>query len=89
MVISEADKDLLNNDIVQKLAAPSRLEDTSWEIPGQVAWDWWNDYNLTHMDFKAGMNTPTFKYYRIPPPKAGKRSRCMATSCLKRIISSA
>ena len=35
----------------------------SWVIPGQVAWDWWNDYNLTHVDFKAGMNTPTFKYY--------------------------
>ncbi|MBN2392131.1 MAG: glycoside hydrolase family 97 protein [Anaerolineae bacterium] len=63
IAISEADKDLLNNDIVQKLASPPRLDDVSWVVPGQVAWDWWDDYNITHVDFKAGMNTPTFKYY--------------------------
>jgi alpha-glucosidase len=63
IAISEADKDLLGNDIVQKLAAPPRLEDYTWVVPGQVAWDWWNDYNLTHVDFRAGMNTPTFKYF--------------------------
>ena len=63
IAISEADKDLLNNDIVQKLASPPRLDDVSWIVPGQVAWDWWNDYNITHVDFRAGMNTPTFKYY--------------------------
>jgi alpha-glucosidase len=63
VAISESDKDLLDNDIIQKLASPPRLEDSSWVIPGQVAWDWWNDYNLTHVDFKAGMNTPTFEVY--------------------------
>lgn len=63
MAISEEDKDLLNNDIVQKLAAPSRIEDPGWIEVGQVAWDWWNDYNITGVDFVAGMNTPTFKYY--------------------------
>ena len=63
MAISEADKDLLNNDIVQKLASPPRLADFSWVTPGLVAWDWWNDYNLTHVDFHAGMNTATFKYF--------------------------
>ena len=63
VAISEEDKELLNNDIVQKLASPPRIEDVSWIVAGQVAWDWWNDYNLTQVDFKAGMNTPTFKYY--------------------------
>jgi alpha-glucosidase len=63
IAISEEDKELLNNDIVQKLASPPRIADVSWIIPGQVSWDWWNNYNLTHVDFKAGMNTPTFKYY--------------------------
>jgi len=63
LALSAADKDLLNNDIVQKLASPPRIDDVSWIVPGQVAWDWWDDYNLTHVDFKAGMNTPTFKYY--------------------------
>jgi len=63
VAISESDKDWLNNDIVQKLAAPSRIADPSWIVPGQVSWDWWNDYNITGVDFVAGMNTPTFKYY--------------------------
>jgi len=63
IVISQHDKELLNNDMVQKLASPSRLDDTSWIRPGQAAWDWWNDWNITHVDFKAGINTPTYKYY--------------------------
>lgn len=63
IVISQSDKELLNNDIVQKLASPSRIADMSWIKPGQVAWDWWNDWNISHVDFRAGYNTPTFKYY--------------------------
>jgi alpha-glucosidase len=63
VVISEQDKELLNNDIVQKLASPPRLNDISWIEPGQVAWDWWNATNISHVDFKAGMNTATYKYY--------------------------
>jgi alpha-glucosidase len=63
LAISREDKELLNNDIVQKLAAPSRIDDPSWIVPGQVSWDWWNDYNITGVDFVAGMNTATFKYY--------------------------
>jgi alpha-glucosidase len=53
----------LNQNIVQKLAAPSKLTDISWIKPGQVAWDWWNNWNITHVDFKAGINTETYKYY--------------------------
>jgi alpha-glucosidase len=63
IVISEKDKDLLNQDIVQKLAAPSRMSDVSWIKPGQVAWDWWNNWNISHVDFKAGINTETYQYY--------------------------
>jgi alpha-glucosidase len=63
IAFSDQDKELLNNDIVQKLASPPRIADISWIRPGQVAWDWWNDRNISHVDFKAGMNTPTYKYY--------------------------
>jgi alpha-glucosidase len=63
VVISERDADLLNNDMVQKLAAPSRINDISWIKPGKVSWDWWNDWNISHVDFKAGINTNTYKYY--------------------------
>lgn len=63
VVISEQDKDLLNQDIVQKLAAPPRLQDISWIKTGLVSWDWWNAMNISGVDFKAGMNTATYKYY--------------------------
>jgi alpha-glucosidase len=49
--------------MVQKLAAPSRISDLSWIKPGKVAWDWWNDWNISHVGFKAGINTQTYKYY--------------------------
>jgi alpha-glucosidase len=31
--------------------------------PGKVAWDWWNACNIYGVDFRAGINTPTYKYY--------------------------
>lgn len=63
IIISESDKDLANNDMVQKLSAPSQIADESWIKPGKVAWDWWNDWNISKVDFKAGINTETYKYY--------------------------
>lgn len=41
----------------------SRVNDISWIKPGKVAWDWWNDWNLYGVDFRAGINNPTYKYY--------------------------
>ncbi len=63
LVISEQDKDLLNCDIVYQLSQKNKIENTAWIKPGKVAWDWWNDWNISHVDFKAGINTPTYKYY--------------------------
>ena len=63
VVISQNDKELLNNDMVQKLASTSRIEDVSWIKTGQAAWDWWSDWNISHVDFKAGYNNATYKYY--------------------------
>jgi alpha-glucosidase len=63
VIISKEDKELLNNDMVYKLAAPSRIKDVSWIEPGKVAWDWWNDWNISKVDFEAGINTATYKHY--------------------------
>ncbi|MFD1257840.1 glycoside hydrolase family 97 protein [Mucilaginibacter terrae] len=63
VVISTQDKELIDNDMVQKLSAPSRIANSSWIKPGKVAWDWWNNWNVTKVDFEAGVNTPTYKYY--------------------------
>lgn len=63
LVISENDADLANNDMVQKLSEPTKIKDVSWIKPGKVAWDWWNDWNIYNINFKAGINTETYKYY--------------------------
>lgn len=63
IVISENDSALANNDMVQKLSEPSKIAVISWIKPGKVAWDWWNDWNIYNVDFKAGINTQTYKYY--------------------------
>ncbi|WP_419511206.1 glycoside hydrolase family 97 protein [Alistipes sp.] len=63
MIISKDDKELLNSDMVYRLAPPSKIADTSWIKPGKVAWEWWNAWNLYDVDFKAGINTKTYKYY--------------------------
>ena len=28
-----------------------------------MAWDWWNAWNITDVDFKAGINQKTYKNY--------------------------
>ncbi len=61
--VSVTDKELLNNDLVYQLASPSRVSDVSWVKPGKVAWDWWNDWNIYGVDFRAGVNNETYKYY--------------------------
>ncbi len=61
--IADTDGDLLTNQIVYLLEKPSLIEDTSWIRPGKVAWDWWNANNVYNVDFKAGINTDTYKYY--------------------------
>ena len=63
VVITEKDADILNCDMAQRLAPACRIGDTSWISPGKVAWDWWNNTNITGVDFKSGMNTDTYLYY--------------------------
>jgi alpha-glucosidase len=61
--VADHDGDLLTNQIVYLLQRPSQFQDTSWIKPGKVAWDWWNDWNVSGVDFKAGINTKTYEYY--------------------------
>ena len=62
IVVPEA-KDLAQNDMTWRLASPQAVEDLSWLKPGKVAWDWWNGWNIYGVDFEAGINTQTYKYY--------------------------
>jgi len=61
--IAKTDAELITNQLSYQLAKPCRIENTAWIKPGKVAWDWWNDNNIYGVDFKAGVNTATYKYY--------------------------
>lgn len=63
LAVTECDADMPVNNLVYALASPNRIGDTSWIKTGKVAWDWWNDWNLKGVPFKAGINMDTYKYY--------------------------
>ncbi|MCR4565606.1 MAG: glycoside hydrolase family 97 protein, partial [Bacteroidales bacterium] len=60
---AQEDKDLPVNDLSWLLAAPSRIKDYSWVEAGLSAWDWWNGFYLSGVDFESGINTATYKYH--------------------------
>lgn len=63
LAVTEKDTDMPVNNLVYALASPSRVEDCSWIKSGKSAWEWWNDWGLKGVSFKAGINTETYKYY--------------------------
>ena len=63
VAIGSTDAALLDNNLVYKLARPAVDADFSWVKPGMLAWDWWNDWNITGVDFVSGVNNATYKYY--------------------------
>ena len=63
VLVTDEDKQLVGNDIAKLLGPQCRIKDTSWIKPGKVAWDWWNNTNITGVDFRAGINTDTYKYF--------------------------
>lgn len=62
-VISKDARDIVANEMEYVLATPSVIGDASWIRPGQVAWDWWNGRQAWGVDFKAGCNEDTYKYF--------------------------
>lgn len=57
------DTEIAMNNLSYLLAEPSRVDDISWIKPGKVAWEWWNCFNISGVDFPAGVNTDTYKHY--------------------------
>ena len=60
---AQEDTGLPTNNLSWLLATPSQIEDLSWITPGLSTWDWWNGIKLLGVDFKAGVNTETYKYH--------------------------
>jgi alpha-glucosidase len=63
LLIAKEDKELPGNDIVYRLASPSKIGDASWVIPGNLTDEWIIDINLFNVPFRAGPNTASYKYY--------------------------
>lgn len=63
LALAAKDTDLLASTLVYRLASESRVKDTAWIRPGRVAWDWWNANNVYGVDFRAGVNTATYKHF--------------------------
>ena len=64
IAVSENDIQMADNDLVYRLASPADPQaDWNWVKPGKVAWDWWNDWNISGVDFVSGVNNNTYKYY--------------------------
>lgn len=62
-LVTSKDSDLLTNTLTVKLAQPNVLKETTWIKPGQVSWEWWNGASPYHVDFVAGYNEDTYKYF--------------------------
>jgi len=63
IAVSMKDTEMPVNNLVYALASPNRIGDTSWVKGGKVAWDWWNDWGISGVDFKAGINMNTYRHY--------------------------
>ena len=64
-VITEEDGDLIENTMTARLAEKSQIADPSWIKPGVTTWEWWNGATPygPEVDFVAGCNTETYKYF--------------------------
>lgn len=66
LMVARQDKELLNNELIYKLAKPQVLDDVSWVQPGKSVWEWWHDAILTGVTFPSGnnnLNYTLYKYY--------------------------
>ena len=63
LMIAKEDKELPSNDLVYRLASPSKLKDVSWVHPGKGTDEWIIGINLFNIPFKSGINTASYKYY--------------------------
>ena len=64
-VIVKDDGQLIENTMTARLAEQQAIADASWIEPGQVSWEFWNAASPygPDVDFVAGFNTATYKYY--------------------------
>jgi alpha-glucosidase len=63
LIVTDDDKDLLNNQLITQLARPPVVKNTSWVKPGKAAWEWWHDAMLPGASIPSGMNNRNTALY--------------------------
>lgn len=74
-MITTNEAGLVETTMTCRLARDCKLDDVSWINPGQASWEWWNGaipYG-PDVDFKAGLNVETYKYFMDFASKYGIR----------------
>ena len=77
-VITKEDGDLLENTMTARLAEKSQIADPSWIKPGVTTWEWCNGATPygPEVNFVAGCNTETYKYFIDFASKFGVNMSC-------------
>ncbi|PXV65026.1 alpha-glucosidase [Dysgonomonas alginatilytica] len=63
VIVSEEDKDLLNNELIFKLAKTQEIINTDWIQPGKSVWEWWHDGILEGVNPSGTLSYESYKYY--------------------------
>ncbi|HVW12711.1 MAG TPA: glycoside hydrolase family 97 protein [Mucilaginibacter sp.] len=63
LMIADEDRELPSNDLVYRLASPSRIANADWVKPGKATDEWIVNINLFNVPFRSGVNTASYKYY--------------------------
>lgn len=63
IAIVGSDAQILESTLPWQLASPEVKADYSFMKAGKVSWEWWSSVNLFDVDFKAGINTQTYKHF--------------------------
>lgn len=59
------DKQLISSDLMYLLGSTSKYTKRMARtiVPGQAAWEWWNDWGITADGFEPGVNNATYRKY--------------------------
>lgn len=65
VMVTDKDTDLLNNELIYKLARPQEIKDVSYIKPGKSAWEWWHDAILETDKIASGPDKLSLDLYKV------------------------
>lgn len=65
IMVTDDDKQLLNNSLIFKLSPPQVAGSFSWITTGKSAWEWWHDAMLENPQIPSGPSNLGFDLYKV------------------------